>query len=720
MTTNQTYSFDEAFQATLAYFGGDELAARVWVNKYAMKDSYGNIYEKSPEQMHWRIANEIARIEQKYKNPLTAQEVFDLLDHFRYIIPAGSPMTGIGNNHQVASLSNCFVIGLDGNADSYGAIMRIDEEQVQLMKRRGGVGHDLSHIRPKGSPVNNSALTSTGLVPFMERYSNSTREVAQDGRRGALMLSVSIKHPDSEAFIDAKMEEGKVTGANVSVKITDEFMQAVVEGKPYVQQFPIDSDEPAVTKEVSAKELWEKIVHNAWKSAEPGVLFWDTIIRESIPDCYADLGFQTVSTNPCGEIPLCPYDSCRLLSLNLYSYVIDPFTDHARFDKELFERHAQLAQRLMDDIIDLEMEKIELILTKIKSDPQQDEVKSAECHLWEKIKKKSCLGRRTGVGITAEGDMIAAMGLRYGTQEATDFSVSIHRALALNAYRSSVTMAQERGAFEIYDAKREANNPFILRLKEADAQLYEDMKKYGRRNIACLTIAPTGTTSLMTQTTSGIEPVFMPVYKRRRKVNPNDTDVHVDFVDEVGDSFEEYIVYHRKFLTWMEVNGIDTQKRYSQEEIDELVKRSPYYKATANDVDWLMKVRMQGEIQKWVDHSISVTVNLPNQVDEALVNKLYVEAWRSRCKGCTIYRDGSRSGVMISVSKKDKTKENKPADEEKAKDLNSAEEHHEHVCNHPQVIEVRPKELECDVVRFQNNKEKWVAFVGLLEVIHNR
>ena len=633
MTTNQTYSFDEAFQATLAYFGGDELAARVWVNKYAMKDSYGNIYEKSPEQMHWRIANEIARIEQKYKNPLTAQEVFDLLDHFRYIIPAGSPMTGIGNNHQVASLSNCFVIGLDGNADSYGAIMRIDEEQVQLMKRRGGVGHDLSHIRPKGSPVNNSALTSTGLVPFMERYSNSTREVAQDGRRGALMLSVSIKHPDSEAFIDAKMEEGKVTGANVSVKITDEFMQAVVEGKPYVQQFPIDSDEPAVTKEVSAKELWEKIVHNAWKSAEPGVLFWDTIIRESIPDCYADLGFQTVSTNPCGEIPLCPYDSCRLLSLNLYSYVIDPFTDHARFDKELFERHAQLAQRLMDDIIDLEMEKIDLILTKIKSDPQQDEVKSAEYHLWEKIKKKSCLGRRTGVGITAEGDMIAAMGLRYGTQEATDFSVSIHRALALNAYRSSVTMAQERGAFEIYDAKREANNPFILRLKEADAQLYEDMKRYGRRNIACLTIAPTGTTSLMTQTTSGIEPVFMPVYKRRRKVNPNDTDVHVDFVDEVGDSFEEYIVYHRKFLTWMEVNGIDTQKRYSQEEIDELVKRSPYYKATANDVDWLMKVRMQGEIQKWVDHSISVTVNLPNQVDEALVNKLYVEAWRRGCKG---------------------------------------------------------------------------------------
>ena len=654
-------------------------------------------------------------VSNKYKNPLTAQEVFDLLDHFQYIIPAGSPMTGIGNNYQVASLSNCFVIGLDGDADSYGAIMRIDEEQVQLMKRRGGVGHDLTHIRPKGSPVNNSALTSTGLVPFMERYSNSTREVAQDGRRGALMLSVSVKHPDSESFIDAKMEEGKVTGANVSVKITDEFMQAVVDNKTYVQQFPTDSSEPSFTKEISAKTLWEKIVHNAWKSAEPGVLFWDTIIRESIPDCYADLGFQTVSTNPCGEIPLCPYDSCRLLSLNLYSYVINPFTDHPHFDFELFRHHAQLAQRIMDDIVDLEMEKIELIMAKIKADPQLDEVKSAEYHLWEKIKEKSGKGRRTGVGITAEGDMIAAMGLRYGTQEATDFSVEVHRTLALNAYRSSVTMAQERGAFDIYDAKREENNPFVNRLKEADAQLYEDMKRYGRRNIACLTIAPTGTTSLMTQTTSGIEPVFMPVYKRRRKVNPNDTDVHVDFVDEVGDSFEEYIVYHRKFLTWMEVNGIDTQKRYSQEEIDELVKRSPYYKATANDVDWLMKVRMQGAIQKWVDHSISVTVNLPNSVDEALVNKLYVEAWRSGCKGCTIFRDGSRSGVMISVSKKDKKKEDKPADEEKAKDLNSAEEHHEHICERPHVVEVRPKELDCDVVRFQNNKEKWVAFVGLLD-----
>ena len=715
MDKQQNYSYDEAFEASLNYFGGDELAARVWVNKYAMKDSFGHIYEKSPADMHWRIANEVARIEKKYKNPMSAQQIFDLLDHFRYIIPAGSPMTGIGNNFQVASLSNCFVIGLDGDADSYGGIMKIDEEQVQLMKRRGGVGHDLSQIRPKGSPVNNSALTSTGLVPFMERFSNSTREVAQDGRRGALMLSVSIKHPDSEAFIDAKMTEGKVTGANVSVKIDDAFMKAAVEDKPYVQQFPVDSDNPTTKNEISARKLWEKIVHNAWKSAEPGVLFWDTILRESIPDCYADLGFETVSTNPCGEIPLCPYDSCRLLSINLFSYVENPFTPEARFDFDKFREHVQVAQRIMDDIIDLEMEKIDMIMQKVSRDPQNDDIKHTEYHLWEKIRRKSGMGRRTGVGITAEGDMLAALGLRYGTQKATDFAVEVQKTLALNAYRASVTMAKERGAFEIYDAKREQKNPFINRIKEADAELYADMKKYGRRNIACLTIAPTGTTSLMTQTTSGIEPVFMPVYKRRRKVNPNDTDVHVDFVDEVGDSFEEYIVYHRKFLTWMEVNGIDTQKKYSQEEIDELVKRSPYYKATANDVDWLMKVRMQGEIQKWVDHSISVTVNLPNQVDEELVNKLYVEAWRSGCKGCTIYRDGSRSGVMISVSKKDKTKDEKPADEEKVKDLNSAEEHHEHICNHPNVIEVRPKELECDVVRFQNNKEKWVAFVGLLE-----
>ncbi|KXA45117.1 adenosylcobalamin-dependent ribonucleoside-diphosphate reductase [Prevotella corporis] len=716
MNNNKTYSFEEAFNASLKYFDGDELAARVWVNKYAMKDSFGKIYEKSPEEMHWRIANELARIERKYKNPISAQDVFDLLDHFRYIIPAGSPMTGIGNNHQVASLSNCFVIGLDGDADSYGAILRIDEEQVQLMKRRGGVGHDLSHVRPKGSPVNNSALTSTGLVPFMERYSNSTREVAQDGRRGALMLSVSIKHPDSESFIDAKMEEGKVTGANVSVKVTDEFMDAAVNDKPYVQQFPIDSKEPLFRKEISAKKLWEKIVHNAWKSAEPGVLFWDTIIRESLPDCYADLGFKTVSTNPCGEIPLCPYDSCRLLSINLFSYVVDPFTTKARFDFEKFKKHVQLAQRLMDDIVDLEMEKIELIMAKIKSDPQNDEVKNSEYHLWEKIKAKSGAGRRTGVGITAEGDMLAAMGLRYGTKAATDFSVEVHKTLALNAYRSSVTMAQERGAFEIFEASREANNPFLLRMKEEDPQLYEDMVRYGRRNIACLTIAPTGTTSLMTQTTSGIEPVFMPVYTRRRKVNPNDTDVHVDYVDEVGDSFEEYIVYHKKFLDWMTVNGIDSTKKYTQEEIDELVKRSPYYKATANDVDWLMKVRMQGAIQKWVDHSISVTVNLPANVDEALVNKLYVEAWKSGCKGCTIYRDGSRSGVMISVSNKDKKdKNNDAAAEEKVKDLSIAEEQHEHICQPPHVVEVRPQVLDCDVVRFQNNKDKWVAFVGLLD-----
>lgn len=709
MNSKKTFSFDEAFQTTLSYFGGDELAARVWVNKYAMKDSFGNIYEKSPVDMHWRIANEVARIEKKYKNPLTAQQVFDLLDHFRYIIPAGSPMTGIGNTQQVASLSNCFVIGLDGKADSYGAIMRIDEEQVQLMKRRGGVGHDLSHIRPKGSPVNNSALTSTGLVPFMERYSNSTREVAQDGRRGALMLSVSIKHPDSEAFIDAKMEEGKVTGANVSVKLDDAFMQAAIDGKTYVQQWPIDSDSPLVKKEISARNLWQKIVHNAWKSAEPGVLFWDTILRESIPDCYADLGFATVSTNPCGEIPLCPYDSCRLLSINLFSYVDKPFTADATFNFDKFKQHVQYAQRIMDDIVDLEMEKIDQIIEKIKADPENDEVKETEYHLWEKIKRKSSMGRRTGVGITAEGDMLAALGLRYGTEEATDFSVLVHKTLALNAYRSSVTMAKERGAFEVFDAQREAKNPFVLRLKEADPELYDDMKRYGRRNIACLTIAPTGTTSLMTQTTSGIEPVFMPVYKRRRKVNPNDTDVHVDFVDEVGDSFEEYIVYHRKFLEWMQINGYDTEKRYTQDEIDALVAKSPYYKATANDVDWLMKVKMQGAIQQWVDHSISVTVNLPNDVDEALVNRLYVEAWRSGCKGCTIYRDGSRAGVMISVSKDDKKKGKhaEGADVQEVADNRLP-------CKQPEVTEVRPKELECDVVRFQNNKEKWVAFVGLL------
>lgn len=694
----KTYSYDEAYNASLEYFKGDELAARVWVNKYAVKDSFGNIYEKSPEDMHWRIANEVARVEAKYPNALSSQELFDLLDHFKYIVPQGSPMTGIGNDYQIASLSNCFVIGLDGSADSYGAIIRIDEEQVQLMKRRGGVGHDLSHIRPKGSPVKNSALTSTGLVPFMERYSNSTREVAQDGRRGALMLSVSIKHPDSESFIDAKMTEGKVTGANVSVKLDDEFMQAAVEGKPYTQQYPIDSPNPMVSKEIDASALWRKIVHNAWKSAEPGVLFWDTIIRESVPDCYADLGFRTVSTNPCGEIPLCPYDSCRLLAINLYSYVVNPFTPEAYFDFDLFKKHVALAQRIMDDIIDLELEKIERILEKIDSDPESMEVKGSERHLWEKIYHKSGLGRRTGVGITAEGDMLAAMGLRYGTEEATEFSEKVHKTIALEAYRSSVNMAKERGAFEIYDAEREKNNPFINRLKEADPELYEEMKKYGRRNIACLTIAPTGTTSLMTQTTSGIEPVFMPVYKRRRKVNPNDANVHVDFVDETGDAFEEYVVFHHKFLTWMKINGYDPDKRYTQEEIDELVEKSPYYKATSNDVDWLMKVKMQGRIQKWVDHSISVTINLPNNVSEDLVNQLYVEAWRSGCKGCTVYRDGSRAGVLISTKKKDKK-----------------EEEEECRCKPPQVVEVRPKVLEADVVRFQNNKEKWVAFVGLLD-----
>ncbi len=700
----KNYAYDEAFQASLEYFGGDELAARVWVNKYAMKDSLGHIFECSPTDMHHRIAGELARIERKYPNPVAEERIFEMLDHFRYIVPAGSPMTGIGNDNQIASLSNCFVIGIDGDSDSYGAILKLDEEQVQLMKRRGGVGHDLSGIRPKGSPVKNSALTSTGIVPFMERYSNSTREVAQDGRRGALMLSISIRHPEAEDFIDAKMQEGKITGANVSVKIDDEFMRCATEGTPYRQQFPTESNEPQVVKEINAKALWKKIVYNAWKSAEPGVLFWDTIRRESIPDCYADLGFSTVSTNPCGEIPLCPYDSCRLLAINLYSYVRNPFTPQAEFDFAMFREHVALAQRFMDDIIDLEQEKIDRIIEKIKSDPQDEEVKFTELRLWEKIKHKTAQGRRTGVGITAEGDMLAALGLRYGTQEATDMAVKVQRSLALAAYRSSTVMAKERGAFEVFDAAREANNPFILRLKEADPQLYADMVQYGRRNIACLTIAPTGTTSLMTQTTSGIEPVFMPVYKRRRKVNPNDPEVRVDYVDETGDAFEEYIVYHHKFLTWMEAQGLDTSRNYSQEEIDELVARSPYHKATANDVDWLMKVKMQGSIQKWVDHSISVTVNLPNSVDEELVNRLYVEAWLSGCKGCTIYRDGSRSGVLVSTQKTDKKQK---AGEATADALPQ--------CQPPVVTERRPEVLECDVVRFQNNKEKWVAFVGLLD-----
>ena len=696
------YTQKEAELASVEYFKGDELAARVWSTKYALKDSFGNLYELTPDDMHHRLAREIARIEQKYNNPMSEAELFELLRDFKYIVPAGSPMTGIGNDFQVASLSNCFVIGQDGSADSYGAIIQIDEEQVQLMKRRGGVGHDLSHIRPHGSPVKNSALTSTGLVPFMERYSNSTREVAQDGRRGALMLSVSVKHPDSEAFIDAKMEQGKVTGANVSVKMHDDFMQAAIEGRTYTQQYPIDSDTPAYTKEVDAAKLWKKVIHNAWKSAEPGVLFWDTITRESVPDCYADLGYKTVSTNPCGEIPLCPYDSCRLLAINLFSYVKNPFTPEAEFDFELFKKHVAVAQRMMDDIIDLEVEKIEKILAKVESDPECESIKRTERELWEKIMDKTTKGRRTGVGTTAEGDMLAALGLRYGTPEATAFSVEVHKTLALAAYRSSVMMAKERGAFKVYDCEREKNNPFINRLKDADPALYDEMKQYGRRNIACLTIAPTGTVSLMTQTTSGIEPVFMPVYKRRRKVNPNDPDVHVDFVDETGDAFEEFIVYHPKFMTWMQVKGYDTTKRYTQEEIEAMVAESPYYKATANDVDWLKKVQMQGRIQKWVDHSISVTINLPSDVSEELVNDLYVEAWKCGCKGCTVYRDGSRSGVLVSTDNKKKGADGKPVEEPCT-------------CKPPVVVETRPRVLEADVVRFQNNKEKWVAFVGLMD-----
>ena len=695
---SKSYTYDEAFQSSLEYFKGDELAARVWVNKYALKDSFGNIYEKNPDDMHMRLATEIARIERNYPNPLSVEKLMELFRNFKYVVPQGSPMSGIGNNYQIGSLSNCFVIGMEGNADSYGGVMKIDEEQVQLMKRRGGVGHDLSHIRPKGSPVKNSALTSTGLVPFMERYSNSTREVAQDGRRGALMLSVSIKHPDSESFIDAKMTEGKVTGANVSVRITDDFMQAAIDGRPYIQQYPIDGDNPMVTKEVDAQAIWKKIVHNAWKSAEPGVLFWDTIERESIPDCYADLGFRTISTNPCGEIPLCPYDSCRLLAINLYSYVVNPFTPNAYFDYDLFREHVILAQRIMDDIIDLEMEKIDRILDKIHSDPESEEIKRTETQLWEKIKAKTLKGRRTGVGTTAEGDMIAAMGLRYGTEEATAFSEGVHKTLALAAYRSSVEMARERGAFEVYDAHREEKNPFINRLREADPQLYDDMVKWGRRNIACLTIAPTGTTSLMTQTTSGIEPVFMPVYRRRRKVNPNDADVRVDYIDESGDAFEEYLVYHHKFVTWMQMNGYEVRNNYTQSEIDEIISRSPYYKATSNDIDWIQKVRMQGRVQKWVDHSISVTINLPADVTEELVGDLYVEAWRCGCKGCTVYREGSRSGVLIAVQKEAKKEKEKEAA------LQSA--------GVPGDM-VRPTELEADVVRFQNNREKWIAFIGL-------
>ncbi len=689
----KTYTQEEAFDASVEYFKGDDLAARVWVNKYALKDSEGNIYEKTPDDMHRRIAKEIARVEQRYANPMTEEEVFDAIKNFKYIVPQGSPMAGIGNPYQIASLSNCFVIGNDGDSDSYGGIMKIDQEQVQLMKRRGGVGHDLSHIRPKGSPVKNSALTSTGIVPFMERYSNSTREVAQDGRRGALMLSVSINHPDSEDFIDAKMEQGKVTGANVSVRMDDAFMQAVKDGKNYIQKYPIFSENPKNTKEIEAGKLWKKIVHNAWKSAEPGILFWDTIINESVPDCYADLGYKTVSTNPCGEIPLCPYDSCRLLAMNLFSYVENPFTDKAEFNFELFTKHIGIAQKIMDDIIDLELEKVDAIIAKIDADPQADEIKAVEKNLWLNIQRKAEEGRRTGIGITAEGDMLAALGIKYGSKEGNDFSIQVHKKMAIETYRASVYVAKERGAFKIFDSEREKENPFILRLKEADEKLYYDMLEYGRRNIALLTIAPTGTTSLMTQTTSGIEPVFLPVYKRRRKVNPNDKNARVDFVDELGDSWEEYVVFHHRFKEWMKVNGIDTDKNYSQEELNKIVKKSPYYKATSNDVDWLSKVRMQGGVQKWVDHSISVTINLPNEVSEELVGKIYLEAWQAGCKGVTVYRDGSRSGVLIS-------------NEEKKEDSN------ETLTTFPTK---RPEILEADVVRFQNSKDKWIAFIGLID-----
>ena len=695
METQKTYTFEEAVEASNRYFNGDALAAQVWVSKYALKDSDGNIYELTPDDMHRRLANELARIEANYPEGMSSDEIFELLRDFRYVVPQGSPMAGIGNNRQVGSLSNCFVVGIDGKPDSYGGIMLVDQEQVQLMKRRGGVGHDLSHLRPKGSAVKNSALTSTGLVPFMERYSNSTREVAQDGRRGALMMTVSIKHPDSEAFIDAKMTPGKVTGANVSVRIDDDFMSAAENGTSYTQQFPVDADEPEVIKEIDAAALWHKIVTNAWKSAEPGVLFWDTIRRESVPDCYADLGFETISTNPCGEIPLCPYDSCRLLAINLYGFVENPFTPEAKFNFELLAHNVRRAQRIMDDNIDLEMEKIDLILNKIDSDPEKEEVKTVERNLWLKIKAKTLRGRRTGLGTTAEGDMIAAMGLRYGTPEATAFSEEVHRAVALSAYRESVEMAKQRGAFEIYDTAREAANPFIARISQADPQLYSDMTRYGRRNIACLTIAPTGTTSLMTRTSSGIEPVFMPVYKRRRKINAAEQGAKVDYIDDSGDAFEEYIVYHPKFLEWMKIHGIEPTDTYTQTELDELVARSPYAGATANEIDWHEKVRMQGRVQKWVDHSISVTINLPADISVDEVDRLYREAWHAGCKGCTVYRDGSRSGVLIAVEK------------EKKADAPCA-------CHQP-ILSKRPIELDADVVRFQNNKEKWIAFVGLVD-----
>ncbi|MBX2959800.1 MAG: adenosylcobalamin-dependent ribonucleoside-diphosphate reductase [Flavobacteriales bacterium] len=694
----KTYSFEEALKDATKYFKGDELAANVWINKYALKDSDGNIFESNPDQMHRRIAKEIARIETKYPNSYTEEEIYEVLSDFKYIVPQGGPMTGIGNDFQIASLSNCFVIGNEGDSDSYGGVMKIDEEQVQLMKRRGGVGHDLSHIRPKGSPVMNSALTSTGIVPFMERYSNSTREVAQDGRRGALMLSVSIKHPDAEHFIDAKMDGTKVTGANVSVRIDHDFMKAVKSESKYIQQYPINSTSPKFTKEIDAKKLWDKIIHNAWKSAEPGILFWDTIINESIPDCYADLGFKTVSTNPCGEIPLCPYDSCRLIAINLYSYVENPFTPQATFNYQKFNKHVQMAQRIMDDIVDLELEKVNKIVEKIEADPENIEIKRTELNLWKKIKTKSIQGRRTGVGITAEGDMLAALGLKYGTPEATDFCEDIHKKLALAAYRSSVDMARDRGSFPIYDSIREEKNPMIMRLRAEDEQLYQDMVKYGRRNIALLTIAPTGTTSLMTQTTSGIEPVFMVSYKRRRKVNPNDKQVKVDFVDEVGDSWEEYHVFHHKFMTWLTANGYDADavSKMEEEELNKIIEKSPYHGATANDVNWVEKVKLQGAVQKWVDHSISVTVNVPNSCTEDLVSQIYQTGWESGCKGITVYRDGSRSGVLISNDKK----------EDKQEVANTFGE---------TMAPKRPEKLEAEIIQFNNESEKWIAVIGLLD-----
>ena len=687
----KTVRYEDAVAAAKEYFQGDDLAAQVWVSKYALKDSFGNIYETTPVDMHNRIAKELARIEANYPNPLSEAQIFELLDHFRYVIPQGGPMTGIGNNMQVASLSNCFVIGHKNPADSYGGIFRMDEEQVQLMKRRGGVGHDLSHIRPSGSPVLNSALTSTGIVPFMERYSNSTREVAQDGRRGALMLSLLIKHPDAEKFIDAKVDTGKVTGANVSIKIDDEFMRAALAGTTYRQQFPVAAQEPTYKKDIDAKKLWNKIIHNAWKSAEPGVLFWDTIIRESVPDCYADEGFRTVSTNPCGEIPLCPYDSCRLLALNLLSYVDAPFTKEAKFNFDLFKKHVAMAMRLMDDIIDLELEKVELIIKKIDSDPEEDDVRRVELELWHKIKDMALKGRRTGLGITAEGDMLAALGLRYGSEEAIDFAVNVHRTLAVEAYRASTNMAKERGAFGVYNFEKEIGNPMVERIYEAAPELREEMKKYGRRNIAMLTIAPTGTTSLMSQTTSGIEPVFRPVYKRRRKINPSDKEQTASFVDETGEKFIEYYVFHHQFVKWLEINGYDTSRlqNISEEELNEWLKASPYYKATANDIDWVAKVKMQGAIQKWVDHSISVTVNLPHEVTEELVADVYRTAWESGCKGITVYRDGCRDGVLLDV--KDKSGEKK--------------------CSSEQSIR-RPESIPADIVRFKNGKEDWIAFVG--------